>query len=110
MTCLKRYCVRLASHVQKPRALDKETLEREAVKVPIKSLASTAGQPGCCSFSETGERRQQNLRYPLWKTSLPPFHLLLLPFVLLDQLLQHFLQAFRIRLYCGSDILDCPLH
>jgi hypothetical protein len=42
-------------------------------------------------------------------TNLPFLHLVLLLLVLLDELIEHLLQAIGVRLQCRDDILDGPL-
>ena len=83
---------------RKPRALDKEAVQREALEFRTKAWHLLLDNLDVVFFLKQGERRQQGLRYPPWGTSLPPFHLFLLPLVLLDQFLQHFLQTFRVCL------------
>lgn len=43
-------------------------------------------------------------------TNLPFLHLFLLPLILLDQVIQHFPQAFRIGRECRHNILYRPFH
>lgn len=43
-------------------------------------------------------------------TNLPFLHLFLLPLVLLDQVVQYFLQALRIGCECRHNILHRPFH
>lgn len=49
-------------------------------------------------------------QFPRLKTHLPLVHFILLRLVLLQQVVQDLLQAFRIRLERRHNLLDCPLH
>jgi len=44
-----------------------------------------------------------------WMANLPLLHLLLLPLVLLNQILQHLAQTLRVRLECWHYVLNSTL-